>query len=802
VILNNVSIRWAPIALASSALLLAGYARGAWALGFVALVPWLLVLRQSASWRAALVSGLAMSMAFVVAVFPWFASAISAYTGLPEVVAFVLLLIAAPLLQPQWIVFALARLASDRAPVAALAAACAYVCCEWLYPKLLGDTLGHGLAPATTLRQIADVAGAAGISFALLLSNEALAMAIARYRSGIRHWLPPWLVVMVIPAAMYGYGQMRLETLRAQMSDSAPSLAIGMIQSGIVDYERRRADVGSYAVVREVLDTHFQMSQSAVQQHGLDALLWSETVYPTPFGHPRSEQGALFDDEIRAFVEASGATLLFGSYDVDAGGEYNAAALVEPGQGLIGYYRKTHPFPLTEYVPAWLDGPRLRALLPWAGSWQRGQGARVLPLRARDGRELNVLPMICLDSVVPGLAIDGARLGAQAIISLSNDAWFASAPLGAELHLAVASFRSIETRLPQLRVTTNGITAFIDPSGEVLARTAMGDRAVLAGAVPIRTPPPTLMVRLGDWFGAAALGVLALLAVLRAASARRTAPSRPQPLDASVLILSAWQRSAVVVFRSVAAGGLMWLAWRMATRDGWQVNALVQIEIFLAAVVLPLLLAGCVVWWSTARLAIEGGDLVIRQRHRVVHIPMGQIATLTPWQWPFPGPGWTIEFVSGRRFGAALVHGDLPGLLSGLGFASTAIAEPRGWRYRFAAQRWRARHRWLDHGLIRFALFPLLAAIPAFRLHQYIAFGGAFGEYYTYGLVAYAKAFGIWWLAWSLGLMLFAAVLRCCADIVALAIAGGAARTAIEWSVRVAFYLLAPALLIVRALWG
>jgi hypothetical protein len=51
----------------------------------------------------------------------------------------------------------------------------------------------------------------------------------------------------------------------------------------------------------------------------------------------------------------------------------------------------------------------------------------VLPLRLKDGREIPVLPMICLDDMDAGLAIEGARLGAQAILTLSNDAWFTRA---------------------------------------------------------------------------------------------------------------------------------------------------------------------------------------------------------------------------------------------------------------------------------------------------------------------------------------------------------------------------------------
>ena len=120
-----------------------------------------------------------------------------------------------------------------------------------------------------------------------------------------------------------------------------------------------------------------------------------------------------------------------------------------------------------------------------------------------------------------GLAIDGARLGALAIVTLSNDAWFSDDPHGAELHEAAAAFRSIETRLPQFRVTTSGYSAVIDADGSVLARTRMGERALLVGDVPVRAPPRTLVVAWGDWVGPAASVLLVLFALVVTLGARR-----------------------------------------------------------------------------------------------------------------------------------------------------------------------------------------------------------------------------------------------------------------------------------------
>ncbi|RTL00713.1 MAG: apolipoprotein N-acyltransferase, partial [Neisseriaceae bacterium] len=250
-----------------------------------------------------------------------------------------------------------------------------------------------------------------------------------------------------------------------------------------------------------------------VERQGADVVLWSETVYPTTFGQPKSRAGAGFDQEILGVVRSARVPFVFGTYDLDSNGEYNAAAFVSPQRGLIGMYRKTRLFPLTEYVPPWLDGPGLRRLLPWAGTWQPGNGARIFPLQLHDGRDIPVLPLICRDDIDTQLAIDGARLGAQAILTMSNDSWFSDYPRGAALHQAVAAFRSIETRLPQFRVTNNGFSAAIDARGNIVAGSLMGEQTLVIGALPAAAPTPTLMVQWGNWVGLACTLFLTLLAV-------------------------------------------------------------------------------------------------------------------------------------------------------------------------------------------------------------------------------------------------------------------------------------------------
>jgi apolipoprotein N-acyltransferase len=300
---------------------------------------------------------------------------------------------------------------------------------------------------------------------------------------------------------------------------------VGVVQANITKYEKLAAELGTYDVVRMILDTHYRLSDELLLSRKLDLLVWPETVYPTTFGTPKSEAGAEFDAEINAFVARHRVPLLFGTYDLEQEREYNAAMVLGPGgDGALtrSAYRKTMLFPLTEWVPEAIDSPWLRERMPWTGYWKRGPGPRTLPIRLRDGRPLILAPLICYESIFPGYVAEEARLGAELIMTLSNDSWFSGTP-GPRQHLIQAAFRSIETRLPQVRVTNSGISALISSTGEVITAVPDDQRASVAVTVPPNPRLSTLMVAWGDWLRPTAL-VLSLVLLLAPSLGRRSRP--------------------------------------------------------------------------------------------------------------------------------------------------------------------------------------------------------------------------------------------------------------------------------------
>jgi apolipoprotein N-acyltransferase len=468
-------VRATVAAIIASAVMSALYARhdAPW-LVFVSLIPFMLALDRLAKWTHVLTASVALSVVFSALVFSWFPAAAAGYSGLPVGVWWAALVLFAPIFQPQFVTWALARhFLRGRALAAAIGGTFVYVGTELIFPKLFFDTIGQGLYASSLLRQGAALAGVHGLTIGVLFAAEAIARRRFAPLAGL---LAAWLV----------YGALRE---RALASRETTKLAVGLVQANLTAYERLRAELGAYETVRLILDTHASLSDRAISVRRPELLIWPETVYPTTFGNAKSDAGAELDRELETFAAARGVPLIFGAYDREGEAEYNAAIFL-PTRSV---YRKHMLFPLTEWVPTPLEGPRFRSLFPWAGTWSRGPGSRRITLETSTNRELTVVPMICYDAVVPSFAAEAAAEGADLLVTLSNDAWFPDehAP---RLHLLSAAFRSIETGLPQARATSSGISALISPSGELLAEIPWRTRDAIVAELELgsRDPPPAV----------------------------------------------------------------------------------------------------------------------------------------------------------------------------------------------------------------------------------------------------------------------------------------------------------------------
>ncbi|MCB9800436.1 MAG: apolipoprotein N-acyltransferase [Candidatus Omnitrophica bacterium] len=91
--------------------------------------------------------------------------------------------------------------------------------------------------------------------------------------------------------------------------------------------------------------------------------------------------------------------------------------------------------------------------------------------------------LLCFENAHPRLARQAVRQGADILISLSNPGRL-TAPMLTEHHLTLDQLRSIETGRWTARVSPNGYTAVVDPSGTVVEKTELGKEQVLRFDLP------------------------------------------------------------------------------------------------------------------------------------------------------------------------------------------------------------------------------------------------------------------------------------------------------------------------------
>ena len=336
----------------------------------------------------------------------------------------------------------------------------------------------------TPLSGLAPVVGVYGISLAAAVTAGALVAAFVT-RGGQR--LAAIAAALVLWLA--GGALARIEWTHP----SAPPVSVAIVQGAISQ------DLKWQEANREhTLEVYRSMT---VPEFGVRLIVWPEAALPILYHEAVPFLTPLYRD-----AQAKGSDLVLGLVRYDFKSEQFRNGLVALGANEEWYYkRRLVPFgeffPVPHSVREWM---RLRSLTYvdfLAGDADQG------PVDAA-GQKLGAT--ICYEDAY-GVEQLGVLASATLLVNVSNDAWFgdSSAP---HQHLQIARMRALEAGRWLIRSTNNGISAFIDPKGRIVARSQQFVAQVLRGeVVPYTGRTPYSYVR--NW---PVLGVcLALLVAVR-----------------------------------------------------------------------------------------------------------------------------------------------------------------------------------------------------------------------------------------------------------------------------------------------
>ena len=179
---------------------------------------------------------------------------------------------------------------------------------------------------------------------------------------------------------------------------------------------------------------------------------------------------------------------------------------------MTGVYEKQRLTPYGEYVPLlW------RPFVGEQDLYTAGDGPQLLTLGDR-----RLGTMICSEAIDADLVRRLVREGAELLVNIAHDGWWGTGAARTQ-HLQAAALRAVENRRFLLRVTSDGVSAIVDPRGVLVQTAPTGEPAVLTATVATHRTT-SVYTRHGDVFGCLCVGVtLALLAILPWRSRRGSA---------------------------------------------------------------------------------------------------------------------------------------------------------------------------------------------------------------------------------------------------------------------------------------
>ncbi len=476
-----------------------------WWFAYIALVPWILLIRSAPTDRRAAYDGWLGGFGFMAGVHHWL---------LPNLHVFTFVI--AALLGALWAPWGLLvrRFLAGAPSAGRIAAALVVVPSGWLTVELVRSWEGlggpWGLLGASQWQvpaalRLASVGGVWLLSWLVVLVNVAVAVLVAVRRARV-----PAVAGLVATAAA---GSAAWVAAPRPAVDGQVRVAV--VQPGVV------GGVGSPG-------KRFAREEALTRRlagRGADLIVWGESSVGFDLARRPDLAG-----RIAALARATGADILVNvdARRSDRPGIYKSSQLVD-AQGPTGdRYDKMRLVPFGEYVPA-------RSVLGWATSVgeaageDRRRGTRQVVMDVGDG--LGVGPMVCFESAFPDMSSRLAENGAELLVAQSATSTFQQSWAPAQ-HASLAALRAAETGRPMVHATLTGVSAVYGPDGERVGSPLGTDASTSAVyEVPLASGV-TPYVRFGDWAVYGALLVLAGAGAaggVRAVRLRRTGPEPTAP---------------------------------------------------------------------------------------------------------------------------------------------------------------------------------------------------------------------------------------------------------------------------------
>jgi apolipoprotein N-acyltransferase len=478
---------------------------------WVAIVPALLAIRGASGkklYLTALVNGLVTNLV----TFGWMGNFGS---GVPEG-RFLLIVLLIPLVATIWATkLFLAEMISRRVPYRWFVYPAVWIALDYVqslgflaFPWMYWGYTQYQMIP---LLQLSSVTGVFGVTFLIVMVNAVIADTITKIKNpsnrGRLYDLRGGVLIALLVVVLLIVGAVRIPRLHPVKKSS---LSVTMIQTCIDPWEDYLDN--RYDYLKDLMDHTTEALSSAP----VDLVIWTEsaTLETITYGYLRGMLNK-FEYLVLKYADITDVPILtgeIGQFNREDGGFYytNSACLIDGSGRVRDSYAKIHLAPIGEFFPYDKVIPGARSILDSMGAADFRPGEKPVIFT------VNKVPfgvLICYEGMFFRLAREYRRLGAGALVNITNDSW--SGYWGGHMqHYAASVFRAVENGVWYLRAGNTGYTTILDPYGRVRGAIPVLKKGYLTGSIDLDENCSTFYTRYGDVFTIAVVSVLLLLVLL------------------------------------------------------------------------------------------------------------------------------------------------------------------------------------------------------------------------------------------------------------------------------------------------
>ncbi|MCK5539690.1 MAG: apolipoprotein N-acyltransferase [Deltaproteobacteria bacterium] len=449
-----------------------------WIWAFIALIPLLAISEGTDSWHRACGVGLLAGFSFNFIELFWITNSIAGFTSLPQAAVVIIMGLLA-LYMALYLAFFTglwhylrnlpALKSSFGEIVSALTAAAAWILFEDLRSGFLGGFPWHPLGLTQIdnplLNWLLPWGGVRLISGLVVLGNIGLYLSARALfkKEGKKAGLYAFCLLgpLLGLTLMAGTGTLAKATLQTPlpMPNDSTSARIVVVQPNIPQKEKWLPENREKIIEKMIAMTRMGL------EYNPDLVIWPEAALPLLL-----EKETALSERLQELVNQEQSSLMLGGPRYIAepqknqAGEtqkrlYNAIFLFTPDNPRQ-IYNKIKLVPYGEFTPLAEFFPFISKIVPGL-DYTSGDKIHNFSLK-----QLKIAPSVCFEGVFPAFTAHFFKAGANLLINLTNDAWFGDSP-GPRQHLLNIRLRALENRCYIIRCANTGISAIINPQGEI-----------------------------------------------------------------------------------------------------------------------------------------------------------------------------------------------------------------------------------------------------------------------------------------------------------------------------------------------